>query len=60
MNAFAERFVRTVRAECSDRMLIGGDRHLRTVLEEFIAHYNAGRSHQGVGMGRRARTTART
>ena len=54
MNAFAERFVRTVRAECADRMLIAGARHLRTVLEEFIEHYNAGRSHQGCGMDLRA------
>ncbi len=54
MNAFAERFVRTVRAECTDRMLIAGKRHLRTVLEEFIDHYNAGRSCQGRGMDLRA------
>jgi hypothetical protein len=54
MNAFAERFIRTVRAECTDRMLIAGPRHLHGILNEFIEHYNAGRSHQGHGMGLRA------
>ena len=54
MNAFAERFVRTARAECTDRMLIAGPRHLYGVLSEFIEHYNAGRSHQGHGMDLRA------
>jgi transposase InsO family protein len=54
MNGFAERFVRTARAECTDRMLIAGPRHLRTVLEEFNEHYNTGRSHQGHGMDLRA------
>jgi transposase InsO family protein len=54
MNAYAERFVRTARAECTDRMLIAGEQHLRVVLSEYIGHYNTGRSHQGTGMGLRA------
>jgi transposase InsO family protein len=54
MNAYAERFVRTARAECTDRLLIAGEQHLRVVLSEYIGHYNTGRSHQGEGMGLRA------
>jgi transposase InsO family protein len=54
MNAYAERFVRTARTECTDRMLIVGEQHLRAILSEYISHYNTGRSHQGKGMGLRA------
>src|ERR1022692_4918574 len=39
-NAFAERFVGTVRRECLDRILIFGRRHLEQVLVEYLAHYN--------------------
>ncbi|MFE2185470.1 integrase core domain-containing protein [Streptomyces sp. NPDC059455] len=39
-NAYAERFVLTVRSEVTDRMLILGRRHLRTALNEYARHYN--------------------
>jgi putative transposase len=46
-NAHAERFVLTARTEVTDRMLIFGQRHLRTVLDEYTAHYNGRRPHRG-------------
>ncbi len=54
INAFAERWVKTVRAECTDRILIASDRHLRVVLEQYVEHYNSGRTHQGHGLNLRA------
>jgi transposase InsO family protein len=45
-NAYAERWVRTARAEVTDRMLITGLRHLRVVLDEYAAHYNQHRPHR--------------
>jgi putative transposase len=42
-NAYAERFVLTARTEITDRMLIFGQRHLRTILAEYATHYNGRR-----------------
>jgi putative transposase len=47
-NAFAERWVRTVRAECLDWILVRGRRHLERVLRAYASHYNAGRPHRGL------------
>ena len=49
-NAYAERFVRTVRAECLDWLLIIGRRHLETVLRIYTAHYNRARPHRGLAL----------
>ncbi|WP_438453281.1 integrase core domain-containing protein [Streptomyces asiaticus] len=49
-NAFAERWIRTARTECTDRLLITGERHLRTVLTTYAEHYNAGRPHRSLDL----------
>jgi hypothetical protein len=49
-NAFAERWVRTVRTECLDWMLILGRRHLERVLGEYVEHYQRGRPHRGLAL----------
>ena len=47
-NAFAERFVGTIRRECLDRMLIVHRRQLEVVLAEFVEHYNTHRPHRSL------------
>ena len=49
-NAYAERFVRTVRAECLDWLLIVGRCHLERVLRIYTAHYNRERPHRGLAL----------
>jgi len=54
MNAVGERWISSVRRECTDRILLTSRRHLRDVLDVYVEHDNAGRSHQGQGVGLRA------
>ncbi|TMV00320.1 transposase [Streptomyces sp. DASNCL29] len=49
-NAFAERWIRTARAECTDCLLITGERHLRIVLTQYAEHWNAGRAHRSLDL----------
>ena len=49
-NAIAERFVRTIRAECLDWLLILNRRHLEHVLRVYIDHYNTQRPHRSLGL----------
>ncbi len=49
-NAIAERFVRTVRAECLDWLLIMNRRHLERVLRVFAQHYNTHRPHRSLNL----------
>jgi putative transposase len=49
-NAYAERFVRTIRRECLDWILIRSERHLAYVIREYLEHYNRERPHRGLGL----------
>jgi transposase InsO family protein len=49
-NAYAERFVRTIRAELTDLVLVTGRRHLQRLLADYEAHYNSHRPHRGIDL----------
>ena len=50
-NAFCERLIGTIRRECLDWLIVLNERHLRAVLQEWVAHYNQGRPHASLGPG---------
>jgi putative transposase len=49
LNAFAERFVRSIKSECLNRMIFFGPASLRHAIGHFMVHYHHERNHQGVG-----------
>ena len=50
-NAHCERFIGTARRECLDWMIPINERHLRSILKEWVTHYNQGRPHASLGPG---------
>ena len=49
LNAYAERFVRSIKESCLDRLILFGEGSLRKAVREFVAHYHLERNHQGLG-----------
>lgn len=49
LNAYAERFVGSIRRECLDRVIPLGQQHLRRIMAQYVRHYNTERNHQGIG-----------
>ena len=49
LNAYAERFVRTIKESCLERLVLFGERSLRSAVHEFTQHYLKERHHQGLG-----------
>ena len=49
LNAYAERWVRSVKEECLSKLILFGEGSLRRALTEFIEHFHAERNHQGKG-----------
>ena len=47
-NAYAERFVRSIKEECLDRLISIGERHVRRAITEYVEHYHRERNHQGI------------
>ena len=48
MNTYAERFVRSIKDECLDRMIFVGQASLRRAVREYVEHYRTERNHQGL------------
>src|SRR6516164_4924512 len=48
LNAYAERFVRSIKESCLNRMIFFGEESLRTAIQKFVAHYHSERNHQGL------------
>jgi len=48
LNAYVERFIRSIKEECLDRVILFGERSLRKALKEYPAHYHRERNHQGL------------
>jgi len=48
LNAYAERFVRTIKESCLDRMIFFGEHSVRNAIREFVEHYHHERNHQGL------------
>lgn len=48
LNAFAERFVLSIKSECLDKLVPLGERHLHLAISEFVEHYHLERNHQGL------------
>ena len=49
LNAYAERWVRSVKEECLSKLILFGERSLRRALSEYVEHFHAERNHQGKG-----------
>jgi putative transposase len=49
LNAHAERFVRSIKEPCLERLIFFGEVSLRTAIQNFVAHYHGERNHQGLG-----------
>lgn len=48
LNAYIERFMRSIKEECLDRMIFFGEKALRNAVHEYLEHYHAERNHQGI------------
>src|SRR5262249_38600672 len=48
LNAYAERFVRSIKESCLERMILFGEESLRIAIDNFVAHYHSERNHQGL------------